>query len=137
MFVFPFYNRKKEGNWDYASEMQHYQVSDSKHLCSGNSDADIKYVTPFLVLDFVGGRGRGSFSFKICKVRVVWELILPLASLVIKTSANKSELVSFAMSFYMYTVFETVQWLSFFSTSSALSICIHRGHLKFIIWSHL
>lgn len=55
--------------------------------------------------------GTGLFSFKICKVKVVWELILPTGLSSNKTWTNRNELVAFARSFYMYAVCGIVQCL--------------------------
>lgn len=41
-FAFLLQKYEKEANWEYALEKQCCQVLDSKHLSSGNSDADIK-----------------------------------------------------------------------------------------------
>lgn len=113
ILIFLLLKYKKEANLEHASETQHYQVSDSKHLSAGNSDADIK-LNIELVYQFllsIQGRDVGLFCFKICEVKVMWKLILPTGISSNKTWANRNELMALAMSFYMKAVFETVQCL--------------------------
>lgn len=78
-FDFLLLKYKKEANLDYALERECYQVvfkapEVRKFRCSYAT-----YLTPFLVFCFLWGRGRGSFSFKICKVRLCKSSYCPLA----------------------------------------------------------
>lgn len=96
------------------------------------------WLIPFLVFGSFWGRGKDLFSFKICKVRVVGEFILPTGPPGNKTWTNRSDLVAFAMSCYMYAAFGIVQCLSLSELQcTLLSIYIQKGYLKLVIQSHL